>query len=134
MLPPRHTNNKCFSTLPTSVCVFAFHLFLQRGGFFTEKVSLSPALSWSARQAALQRSGDEECDNKEVEDREVLVCTHTHTHTQQLCAVVIVSTALAPLHCKQEGGDRLPELVNIISVIQQMRRCHHHAGPRHNQH
>ncbi|CAF97740.1 unnamed protein product [Tetraodon nigroviridis] len=45
---------------------------LWRGGFFTEKVSLSPALSWSAGKAALQRSGDEECDNKEVENREAV--------------------------------------------------------------
>ncbi|KAI3375313.1 hypothetical protein L3Q82_021807 [Scortum barcoo] len=28
---------------------------------------------WSARQAALQRSGDEECDNKEVEDKETWI-------------------------------------------------------------
>ena len=99
------------------------------------------SLSWSAKRAALQRSGDEECDNKEVEDKEVLVHTHahmhththTHTHTQQ-CAVVMVSTALAPPYCKQGGGDRLPVLVNIISVIQQTRHCQHLAVPRHNQH
>lgn len=89
---------------------------------FTEKSFLSAALSWSARQAALLQLGDEECDNKEVEDKRGLVFAHpyTHTHTQmQRCAVVMVSTVLAPPCCKQRGGDRLPELVNIISVIQQ---------------
>ncbi len=110
----------------------------RRTGFFTERslsLSFSVYLSWSARQAALQRSGDEECDNKEVEDKEVLVHTLTHTHRQtQQRVVVMVSTALAPPYCKQGGGDRLPVLVNIISVIQQTPHCQHLAAPRHNQH
>lgn len=101
--------------------VLAVWLLLQCvGSFFTEKSLLHAALSWSARQATLLQVGDEECDNKEVEDKRGLVFAHPYTHTQmQQCAVVMVPTVLAPPYCKQRGGDRLPELVNIISVIQQ---------------
>lgn len=101
--------------------------------YLTEKVSLALFLWLSqleCRQAALQRSRDEECDNKEVEEKGVLVHTYTQTHT----VVVMASTALAPPYCKQGGGDRLPVLVNIISVIQQTRHWQHLAVPRHNQH
>lgn len=61
------------------------------------------------------------------------VCAHIPTQTQR-CAVVMVSTALAPPYCKQRGGDRLLVLVNIISVIQQTWHCQRLAVLRHNQH
>jgi len=100
-------------------------------GSFTLSIPLS--LSAGVPGKSLCSNLDEECDNKEVEDKEVLVFAHTYTHTKQ-CATVMVSTALAPPYCKQKGGDRLPVLVNIISVIQQTRHCQPLAVPRHNQH
>lgn len=58
---------------------------------FGEKASALPPSQLEYQ--ALQHLRDEECDNKEVEDKEGLV--HTHTHTNNGCAVVMVSTALA---------------------------------------
>lgn len=62
----------------------AINLFLHHVGFFfTEKLSVSVSLSWSAGQAALLRSGDEECDNKEVKGG---ISAHTRAHTTAAAA------------------------------------------------
>lgn len=85
---------------------------------------------------ALQHLGDEECDNKEVEDKEVLVhtCARTHTngHTQSVRGSYGLDSVST--YCKQRGGDRLPVLVNIISVTRQTWHCQRLTVPRHNQH
>lgn len=80
---------------------------------------------------ALQHLRDEECDNKEVEDKEVLVHTHNR-HTQLVRGSYGLDSFST--YCKQRGGDRLPVLVNIISVIRQTWHCQRLTVPRHNQH